>query len=33
MRHAPVQAPVHMVKLTEKREITPYLWVHLDDER
>ena len=28
-RHAP---PVHMIKLTEKREITPYLWVHPDEE-
>ena len=25
--------PVHMIKLTETREITPYVWVHLDDER
>jgi hypothetical protein len=22
-----------MIKLTETREITPYLWVHPDDER
>jgi hypothetical protein len=29
-RHAP---PVHMIKLTEQREITPYLWVHPDEER
>jgi hypothetical protein len=29
-RHAP---PVHMIKLTEKREITPYLWVHPHEER
>src|SRR5262249_42098101 len=28
-RHAP---PVHMIRLTEKREITPYLWVHPDEE-
>ena len=28
-RHAP---PVHMIKLTEKREITPYKWVHPRDE-
>jgi hypothetical protein len=28
-RHAP---PVHMIKLTDKREITPYLWVHPDEE-
>src|SRR6202047_1125774 len=25
--------PVHMIKLTEAREITPYLWVHPDEER
>jgi hypothetical protein len=25
--------PVHMIKLTEVREITPYVWVHPDDER
>jgi hypothetical protein len=25
--------PVHMVKLTERREITPYKWVHPNDER
>jgi hypothetical protein len=24
---------VHMVKLTEEREITPYKWVHPDEER
>jgi hypothetical protein len=24
---------VHMIKLTESREITPYLWVHPDEER
>jgi hypothetical protein len=29
-RYAP---PVHMIKLTEAREITPYLWVHPDEER
>ena len=31
-RHAP---PVHMIKLTETREITPYVWVHPgeDDRR
>ena len=28
-RHAP---PVHMIKLTETREITPYVWVHPDEE-
>jgi hypothetical protein len=29
-RYAPA---VHMIKLTESREITPYLWVHPDEER
>jgi hypothetical protein len=29
-RHAP---PVRMIKLTEKQEITPYRWVHPDEER
>ena len=29
-RYAP---PVHMIKLTERREITPYKWVHPDEER
>src|SRR5450755_1057582 len=29
-RYAP---PVHMIKLTERQEVTPYLWVHPDDER
>jgi hypothetical protein len=24
--------PVHMIKLTETREITPYLWVHPEQE-
>jgi hypothetical protein len=28
-RYAP---PVHIIKLTEQREITPYVWVHPDDE-
>jgi hypothetical protein len=28
-RRAP---PVHMIKLTEQREITRYLWVHPDEE-
>jgi hypothetical protein len=30
VRYAP---PVHMIKLTETREITPYLWVHSDQDR
>jgi hypothetical protein len=29
-RYAP---PVHMFKLTETREITPYIWVDPDEER
>jgi hypothetical protein len=29
-RHAP---PVHIIKLTERREITPYKWVHPDEDR
>jgi hypothetical protein len=29
-RYAP---PVHMIKLTETREITPYKWVHPDEEK
>jgi hypothetical protein len=24
---------VRMIKLTERREITPYKWVHPDEER
>jgi hypothetical protein len=27
------EPPVHMIKLTGTREITPYLWVHPDEER
>jgi hypothetical protein len=29
-RYAP---PVHMIKLTKEREITPFIWVHPDEER
>jgi hypothetical protein len=29
-RYAP---PVHMIKLTERQEITPYKWVHPEEER
>jgi len=29
-RHAP---PVHMIKLTETQELTPYAWVHPDEDR
>ena len=25
--------PVHMIKLTREREITPYAWVHPAEER
>jgi len=25
--------PVHMIRLTEQREVTPYVWVHPDEER
>jgi hypothetical protein len=27
------EPPVHMIKLTETREITPYRWVHPDEDR
>ena len=26
-------SPVHMIRLTEAREIAPYVWVHPDEER
>jgi hypothetical protein len=29
-RYAP---PVYMIKLTQEREIAPYVWVHSDEER
>jgi hypothetical protein len=29
----PLAPPVHMIKLTLEREITPYVWVHPDDDR
>src|SRR6266436_1359554 len=25
--------PVHLIRLTTEREITPYVWVHPDDDR
>ena len=25
--------PVHMIRLTERRQTTPYVWVHPDEER
>jgi hypothetical protein len=33
MPNAAMLAVAHMIKLTETREITPYVWVHLDEER
>jgi hypothetical protein len=33
MLKAATVPPVHIIKLTETREITPYLWVHPDEER
>jgi hypothetical protein len=33
MQGARYAAPVHMMKLTQEREITPYVWVHPDDDR
>jgi hypothetical protein len=32
-RNGRTAPPVHMIKLSETREITPYLWVHPDEER
>jgi hypothetical protein len=32
-KKGPYAPPVHMIKLTKTREITPYLWVHPDEER
>jgi hypothetical protein len=28
-----LRSPVHMIKLTERQEITPYKWVHPIEER
>src|SRR6266849_4067331 len=25
--------PLHLIKLTQEREVAPYVWVHPDDER
>ena len=33
LRHPRYKPPVRMIKLTEQREITPYKWVHPDEER
>jgi hypothetical protein len=30
MRNAALQPPVHMIKLTQEREITRYVWTHPD---
>jgi len=27
-----MRRPVHMIKLTETREITPHIWVHPDEK-
>jgi predicted CxxxxCH...CXXCH cytochrome family protein len=32
-RHGKYAPPVHMIRLTEEREITPYVWVHPEEER
>ena len=31
-RNSRYSPPVHMIRLTTEREITPYAWVHPDDE-
>ena len=33
MQEESSRAAVHMIKLTERQEITPYKWVHPDEER
>jgi hypothetical protein len=33
MLEGPLGAAVHMIKLTETREIPPYVWVYPDEER
>jgi hypothetical protein len=33
VQERPLRSPVHMIRLTEKQEITPYKWVHPDEER
>jgi hypothetical protein len=33
MPNAGYSPPAYIIKLTETREITPYVWVHPDDER
>jgi hypothetical protein len=30
--HDHASPPVHMIKLTQQREIAPYKWVHPDDD-
>ena len=32
-KHGRYAPPVHMIKLTEHQEITPYKWVHPDEAR
>jgi hypothetical protein len=31
MQEARYVAPVRMMKLTQEREVTPYVWVHPDE--
>jgi hypothetical protein len=33
VREGPWAPPVHIIKLTETQEITPYKWVDPDEER
>jgi hypothetical protein len=30
--HCTARGPVHMIKLTATQEITPYKWVHPDED-
>jgi len=32
-RTARYSPPVRLIKLTQQRELTPYIWVHPDEER
>jgi hypothetical protein len=33
MADAALLAPARMIKLTQQRELTPYVWVHPNEER
>jgi hypothetical protein len=33
VQERPLRSPVRMIRLTETQEITPYKWVHPDEER